>query len=197
MKTRMLLLLFLPANLYAQVPSQPHHHQKYADQIVAYFVGDEIFQQYVKLDARQSKLSTSRSPSFFQYNFRHPKFSGKTFVIAFTLDSAGQFIPGQETRGLVHIKSPNDSSWITARQALRISRDEGRTKKNSLRLAWEPTDVSYDLFQKTRNFRDIVPGEMVWKIDGEVIFRGDRYDGTFEVNVFTGSVTRRFAIPWD
>jgi len=162
--------------------------------VVAFFLGDEIFRRYVEL-ATESKLYAS---SFFKYRFRHPKFQGNEFVIAITLDSAGQFIPGKETRGLVRIESPEDSSWITARQALDICRDQARRiKKKSLRLVWDSSDISYDIFESTHDYRDIVPGSVVWKVDGEVLFRGEQYRGTFDVNVFTGRVTRRFAIPWD
>lgn len=197
MKTSLLLFLLLPLIILAQnsPDSYPHHH--HADHIVAFFLGDEIFQRYVKLDTKKSKPSISNS-FFFQYNFRHPKFSVEKFVISFTLDSAGHLIPGDDTRGLIRIPPRSDSTWITARQALSICRDQAsRLKKSSLRLAWDSTDVSYHIFQKTHDFRDIIPGDMVWKVDGEVLFRGDRYSGTFEVNVLTGSVARRFAIPWD
>jgi hypothetical protein len=197
MKTSLLLFLLLPLIILAQNPpdSYPHHH--HADHIVAFFLGDEIFQRYVKLDTKKSKPSISNS-FFFQYNFRHPKFSGEKFVISFTLDSAGHLVAGDETHGLIRIPPRSDSTWITARQALRICRDQAnRLKKSSVRLAWDSTNVSYHIFQKTRDFRDIIPGDMVWKVDGEVLFRGDRYSGTFEVNVLSGSVTRRFAVPWD
>jgi hypothetical protein len=197
MKPLLLLLAFLPLTVPAQHSADQYSRQRDADNIVAFFIGDEIFQRYVKLDTRETRKS-SPNTVFFQYNFQHPKFSGETFVIAFTLDSAGQFIPGKETRGLIHIGPGSDSAWITARQALRIARNEGhRIKKNSLRLEWDPTDVSYDNFEKTRDFRDIIPGDIVWKIDGVVMFRGDPYSGTFNVNVLTGQVARRFAIPWD
>ena len=42
--------------------------------------------------------------------------------------------------------------------------------------------MSYQTFQKTSDCRDIVPGDIVWKVDGKVLFRGVRYSGTFEVN---------------
>jgi hypothetical protein len=197
MKTSLLAFVFLPLIVFAQESADLYPHHDNADRIVAFFLGDEVFQRYVKLDKQKSKYTTPRS-GFFQYNFRHPKFSGETFIIAFTLDSSGQFVPGKETHGLIRITSISDSTWTAARQALRICRDQGhRIKKRSLRLAWDTTDVSYDFFEKTKNYRDIVPGEMVWKVDGEVLFRGDKYSGTFEVNVLTGNVVRRFAIPWD
>ena len=197
MKTALLPFLFLPMLLMAAHQPPRNAHQFRADSIIAYFLGEEIFQRYVKLNTKKSKLIKPNA-HFYQYNFRHPKFSGETFVIAFTLDSAGQFLPGEETRGLIRIPSPNDSAWITRRQVINICRDRRqRIKKSSLQLAWDSTNVSYQTFQKTNDFRDIVPGNIVWKVDGEVIFRGDRYSGTFEVNVLTGSLARRFAIPWD
>ena len=197
MKTALLPFLFLPMLLLAAHQPPRNAHQFRADSIIAYFLGEEIFQRYVKLNTEKSKLIKPNA-HFYQYDFRHPKFSGETFVIAFTLDSAGQFVPGKETQGLVHIPSLNDSAWITRQQALNICRGRGqRIKKKSLRLAWDQTGVSYQTFQKTNDFRDIVPGNIVWKVDGEVIFRGDRYSGTFEVNVLTGNLARRFAIPWD
>ena len=197
MKTSLLPFLFLPMILLAEQQPPRYAHQGTADSIIAYFLGKEIFQRYVKIDTRKSK-SIKPNAHFFQYNFRHPKFSGETFIIAFTLDSAGQFIPGDETRGLIRILSPNDSAWVTQRQALSSCNGRGqRIKKSSLRLDWDPTNVSYQTFQKTNDFRDIVPGDIVWKVDGKVLFRGVRYSGTFEVNVLTGNLARRFAIPWD
>ena len=197
MNTSLLSLLFLPMLLLAEQQRPSDARQDTADSIIAYFMGDEIFQRYVKIDRRKSK-STKANAHFFQYNFRHPKLSGEPFVIAFTLDSAGHFVPGGETRGLIRILSHNDSAWITRREALDICRGRGhRIKERSLRLDWDPTNVSYQTFQKTNDYRDIVPGDIVWKVDGKVLFRGDRYSGTFEVNVLTGSLARRFAIPWD
>ena len=196
MKTS-LLFLFLPLAVSAQKSSDLYPHQNYADSIVAFFMSEEIFEQYVQLDTKKSR-SVKSNAHFYHYNFRHPKFSGETFIVAFILDSAGQFVPGEETQGLIHIPSANDSAWITGRQALNICRGRGhRIKKRSLRLEWDSTNVSYQTFRKTNDFRDIVPGDLVWKVDGKVIFRGDRYAGTFEVNVLTGNVVRRFAIPWD
>ena len=197
MKTSLLSFLLLPMLLLAEQQPPRYAHQDIADSIITYFLGEEIFQRYVKLNTKKSKLIKPNA-QFYQYDFRHPKFSGETFVIAFTLDSTGQFLPGEETRGLIRISSPNDSAWVTRRQAFDICGGRGhRIKKSSLRLAWDPTNVSYQAFQKTNDFRDIVAGNIVWKIDGKVLFRGDRYSGTFEVNVLTGSLARRFAIPWD
>lgn len=197
MKTSLLSFLFLPLFVLAQKTPDVYVHRQNADSIVAFFLGDKIFQRYVTLDTKKSK-HVKLNAYFFHYNFRHPKFSGETFVIAFTLDSAGRCVPGEEARGFVRILPPNDSAWISGRQALSICRDQGhRIKKSSLRLEWDSTSVSYQTFRKSNDFRDIVPGDMVWKVDGKVLFRGDRYSGTFEVNVLTGNVARRFAIPWD
>ncbi len=190
----LVLVLLLPLTLFAQKPTDSQRYK--ADSVVAFFLGDEVFQRYVKPDTKETKQPTNST--FFKYNFRHPKFSGETFVIAFTLDSAGRFVPGKETHGLVSIESPNDSTWITAKQAVAICRDQARRiNKRSLRLVWDSTSVSYDTFKLTHDYRDIVPGRIVWTIDGEVQFRGDRYSGTFDVDLFTGRVARRFAIPWD
>lgn len=193
MKSALFLLAILPLTTVGQQP----HRQK-ADSIVAFFLGDKIFRQYIQLDEKKSQVhSGSGKSSFFQYTFRHPKFSGKTHVITFMLDSTGQFIANDEMRGLIQIDSP-DSNWIAGPQALKICKDESyRIKKRSLRLSWSAINVSYDLFQKTHNFRDIGPGHLVWEVDGEVEFRGDRYSGKFQVDVFTGTVARVFAIPWD
>jgi len=197
MKTSLLSFLFLPMLLLAEQQPPRYAHQDTADSIIAYFLGREVFQRFVKIDNRKSK-SVKPNSIFFQYNFRHPKFSGETFIIAFTLDSAGHLIPGGDTRGLVHIPSPIDSAWITRQQALDICRGRGhRIKKRSIQLEWDPTNVSYHAFQKTNDYRDIIPGDIVWKVDGTVLFRGDRYSGTFEVNVLSGNLARRFAIPWD
>ena len=197
MKTLLLSFLLLPMLLRAEQQPPNDVHQDTADNIIAYFLGEEIFQRYVKIDTKKSK-HTKLNAHFFQYNFRHPKFSRETFIIAFTLDSAGHFVPSGQTRGLIRIPSTSDTAWISRRQALDISRGRGhRIKKRSLRLDWDPTNVSYQSFQKTNDYRDIVAGDIVWKIDGKVLFRGDRYSGTFEVNVLTGNLARRFAIPWD
>ena len=197
MNTSLLSFLLLPMLLLVEQQPPNDAHQDTADSIIVYFLGEEIFQRYVKIDTRKSK-STKPNAHFFQYNFRHPKFSGETFIITFTLDSDGHFVPGDETRGLIRIPSPNDSAWVTQRQALSICRGRGhRVKKRSLRLEWDSTNVSYNTFQKTNDYRDIVPGDIVWKVDGTVLFRSDRYSGTFEVNALTGSLARRFAIPWD
>ena|SRR5688572_25969831 len=197
MKITLLPFLFLPMVAFAQKSTEPYLHHHNADRIVAFFLGNDVFDRHVKFDTKKSKYSTPNA-FFFQYNFSHPKFSGETLVVSFTLDSAGQFIPGKGTHGLIRIASSNVSTWISARQALAICRDEGhRIKKRSLQLSWDSTNLSYDIFQKTDDFRDIVPGEAVWKVKGEVLFRGERYSGTFEVNVFTGRITRRFSIPWD
>jgi hypothetical protein len=197
MKTAFLFCLLHPLVALGQLPDNRALHQQRADSIVAFFLGTEIFDHYVKSDPEKSKQMTDHT-FFFQYNFRHPKFSGLTFFISFTLDSVLQFVPDEKTHGLIRITAPIDSAWITARQALYLCRDQAyRIKKNTLRLAWDHTDVSYDIFQQTHDYRDIVPGEMVWQVDGEVLFRRKKYRGTFEVNVFNGRVTRRFAIPWD
>ena len=191
----LLLVLLLPLTLFAQKQTDSQRYK--ADSVVAFFLGDEVFQRYVELYKKETKHAAANS-TFFKYNFRHPTFSGETFVIAFTVDSAGQFVPGEETHGVVNITSPNDSTWITAKKAVAICRDEARRiNKSSLRLVWDSTPVSYDTFKLTHDYRDIVPGRIVWRIDGEVLFRGDRYRGTFDVDIFTGRVARRFAIPWD
>jgi hypothetical protein len=195
MKPILLILVLLPHVVPAQNVTLPLIHQDKADEIVAFFVGDDLFQKYVKADRKKSRRITSNS--FFQYNFRHPKFAPVTFVIALTLDSIGQFVPGKETQGLVRLAG-SDLNWITRPQALNICRDQShRLEKRSLRLAWDSTNVSYEVFERTKNFRDIVPGNIVWQVDGEVLFRGNRYSGTFEVDPLTGAVFRRFAIPWD
>ena len=197
MKSSLLFFVLLPLGVLAQSGNDPYPRHQKADSIVAFLLGKEIYQRYVTLNTKKSK-QTKANAHFFQYNFRHPKFSGETFVMAFTLDSAGQFVPGKETRGLVRILSRDDSAWITRRQVFELCRGRGqRIRKSSLRLDWDPTNVSYDTFQKTNDFRDIVFGDLVWKVNGKVLFRGERYSGTFEVNVLTGTLARRFAIPWD
>jgi hypothetical protein len=197
MKNSLLLFMCFPVIVVAQSMAKPRIHQQNADSIVAFFLGTEIFQQYVALDDKKSAVVMSNT-HFFQYSFQHPKFSPETFVIAFTLDSTGQFVLGKETHGLISISSVSDSTWITGPQALALARDQARRiKKRSLRLVWDHTSVSYQLFETTHDYRDINPGNLVWQIDGEVLFRGDRYSGTFEIDVVTGKLIRRFAIPWD
>ena len=206
-----LVLLIIPTTVFCQHAESINPFQEKADSIVAYFLGTETFQQYVRLDPKASKYrrdgnttSFDRKPSFtpdsyfYQYNFNHPKFSGRNFVVAFLLGNGGQFIANDETRGLIRIPSPNDSMWISGNKAIKISADQAvKIKKKSLRLAWDSTNVSYDLLLKTHDYRDITTGDIVWRIDGVVKFRGDRYSGTFQVNVLTGVVARHFAIPWD
>ena len=131
MKASLLSFLFLPMLLLAEQQPPHYSHQNTADSIIAYFLGEEIFQRYVKIDTRKSK-SIKPNAHFFQYNFRHPKFSGETFIIAFTLDSTGKFVPGEETRGLIRIPSPIDSAWITRGQALNICRGRGHRIKKAL-----------------------------------------------------------------
>jgi hypothetical protein len=203
--------MFLSSPGFCQNPEQIQYQEK-ADSIVSFFLGSEIFQRYVKLDLNKSEYRSSENvrkndfttrPTFipdsffFHYNFRHPKFSGETFVITFTLDSAGQFIPGKSTRGIIRIES-DDATWTTGRQAIAISKDVGKNvKKRTLRLVWESTGFSYDAFLKSKDLRDIWPGDIVWHVDGKELFRGHTYSGTFEVAVQTGRVVKRFAIPWD
>jgi len=196
MKTSVILFLWLPLTVIAQSTTESNPPQN-ATLLLAHFFGEENVQRYIVLDSKKSKQVTPNS-FLFHYNFSHPKFSGKTLVITFTLDSAGRFVPTDDMHGLVHIQSSGDSTWISAREALGICRGQARRiKKSSLRLVWDPTDATYDIYKKTHDFRDISPGTLVWTVDGEVLFRGERYKGTFAVNVFTGIVARRFAIPWD
>src|SRR5688572_9233946 len=159
MEKTILFLLLLPAAALGQ--NIKSDHQANADSLVTYFLGKEIFRQYVQLDAKRSQ---ARSNSFlFQYNLRHPKFSGKTHVIKFALDATGQFIPNEEAHGLINIASLPDSSWFTGQQALNTCKDESeRLKTKSLRLLWDPVNVSYDTFQKTHDYRDITPGDLFW-----------------------------------
>jgi hypothetical protein len=195
MKTSLILLLVLPLSLLAQNSGERYRHR--ADSMVAYFLGSYIFQHYVQ---REDQKSSDVAPNafHFEYELRHPKFSHHVLAIALTLDSTGQFSPRKETDGIIRIEPGSDSNWVTASEALRICRDQARRiKRRSLRLAWDSTSVSYRVFHETKNFRDIIPGNLVWHVKGEVLFRGDRYRGVFEVNVFTGAVARRFAIPWD
>src|SRR5687767_6389374 len=102
MKTWLLSLFLFPMLLLAKQHTPHYSHQATADSIVAYYLGEEIFHRYVKIDTKKSK-SIKPNAHFFLYNFRHPKFSGETFVIAFTLDSTGKFVPSKETRGLIRI----------------------------------------------------------------------------------------------
>lgn len=195
MKTSLGLLLVLPLSLLAQ--KREELYRQHADSIVAYFLGGEIFKLYVHPADRKSKAVTPGT-FLFEYEFQHPKFSGRSLAIRFTLNSAGQLLADEKTLGIIRIEPGSDSTWITAKEALRICRDQShRIKRRSLRLAWDSASVSYQLYHKTKNFQDIVPGNLVWKVNGEVNFRGVRYKGVFEVNVVTGAVTRRFAIPWD
>ncbi len=195
MKIFAYFLFLLPLTVHAQTQEELQHRQK-ADSIILFFLGNDIAKRYVSLDPAKSESRSSGS-FFFHYDFRHPAFSGETFIITFALDSSGQFIPGKDTHGIIRIVSA-DSAWTSAQQALTIARDNGkRAKKSSLRLAWDTINISYDAFYKSKDFRDISPGKLVWLIDGEVLFRGDTYSGTFEINVQTGVVSKRFAIPWD
>lgn len=211
MKIAIPLLILLPLSVYGQSPEKIRYQER-ADSIIIFFLGHENFKRHVSLDRTKSEYRSrgnvnrndfSSLPAFtpasvfFHYDFHHPRFSGETFVISFALDSTGRFIPGKDTHGIIRISS-NDSAWTSAPQAMAIARDIGkRAKKRSLRLAWDSTDLSYDVFNKSGDFRDISPGDLVWQIDGEVLFRRETYSGTFQVSVQTGAVTKRFAIPWD
>ena len=216
MKCALLLLVLLPLTAFGQTSRHPYPHQQKADSIVVFFFGEEIFQQYLKLDLKKSqyrlrnhdgvrKSGFDSNPTFkpnsffYHYDFRHPAFSGETLVVTFVLDSAGQCTSAEDMRGLVRTASLSDSGWVTRQQALRTCRENSyRIKKKSIRLTCDTTNnVSYDIFQKTHDFRDIVPGDLVWKVDGEVKFRGDIYSGTFQVNVLNGTLSKGFAIPWD
>ena len=210
-----ILLLFACITLTAhgQQPSAEQRNLAKADSIVTYFLGAENFQKYVVLnsvktsghenyperDSVAAKATSGRGLLLYEYFFRHPKFSGHIFPIIITLDSTGQFVPSPQTRGLVDATSINDSSSVNARQALDLCYHEPHRsiRKRSLRLASDAVDVSYDTFQRTHNFRDIVPGRIVWQVDGKVEFRGDVYSGMFQVDLVTGTVGRHFAIPWD
>jgi hypothetical protein len=193
MKSLLLCLICLPWIGFSQNP-----HQQKADSIMICFFGSEIFNRFVTNDPDKNTQQSHTTHSTLYYSFNHPKFSGRVFSISFSLDSLGKLIVDEKTHGLIKPDPSNDSSWISAKQALDICRGQShRVKKHSLRLSWEQTNVSYDIFKQTHDYRDIVPGELVWEVDGIVEFRGDRYSGTFKINVFTGSVARHFAIPWD
>lgn len=186
-------LLSIPFLAISQQEFDSNPSMQKADSIVAFFLGDEIFKRYVK-ENRISSPGTLR----FRYEFKHPEFSPESVPLLITFDPSGIVVADKMMFQLFRIEQPNDSTWITAKQALNICREQARRiKKRSLRLALDSSNVSFENFERTHNFRDIVPGELVWKVDGEVIFRGEKYSGTFDVNVFTGRVTRRFAIPWD
>lgn len=196
MKLIPLVALLFPAAIYAQTPKSTIPYQSKADSIVVFFLGEQIFNRYVKLDLGSSKFE--RDTHSFHYSFKHPKFSGRTLNITFALDANGQFIPSEGTHGLINTATSIDSMWTDGSAALKLCRNQAvRLKKRSLRLEWVATNALYDTFHKTGNYRDIIPGDLVWKVDGEVEFRGDRYSGTFHVNVLTGTVARHFAIPWD
>jgi hypothetical protein len=188
-----LFLLLFVSGAFAQ--RIPFRHQNNADSIVTYFLSERMFHQHVSLDVKESYSSNGQS--FFQYRFRHPKFSGEPHIIAFTLDSRGRLVPGKETHGFIKVDSISDTKWIDAREALAICRRQGKIKRKAPRLAWDSTAVSYDTYRKSGNLRDVVPGTLVWQIDGKVKFRGEMYSGTFEVDVMTGKVFRKFAVPWD
>jgi hypothetical protein len=196
MKMLFLPFLFLSLSAAGQKALDYNSLRENADEIVSYFLGKDIFKSYVKLVDKKGK-STASGSCFFRYDFTHPKFSGETFVIAFTLDSIGQLLPGKETYGLIK-NSGSDSAWVSKRQALGMIKDSrSQVKERTIRLAWDSTAVSYAKFKETKDFRDIDPGDIVWKVGGKELFRGTGYSGTYEVNVFTGRLTRRFAIPWD
>jgi hypothetical protein len=204
--TFILLLLILPLAVVCQKQISKKNQIK-ADSIIAYFLSEEVFMRYVKPQGmcleiiRFNNHVVHKSETLIRYNFKHPKFSNKTFEISFVLDSCGRLIvdePNPPVKGLIRIDSLNETNWISAEQAINICSDQSyRLKKKSLRLTWDSNNVSYDTYLKTGNFRDIVPGELVWEIDGKVEFRGDIYSGTFQVNAVTGLVSRLFAIPWD
>ena len=214
MKSILFLFACISLTAYGQRPHVQQRNLAKADSIVAFFLGPENFQKYaalasvkiygnvthVELERQHASDSSAFKPRLllYEYYFRHPAFSGDIFFITITLDTIGQFFPCPQTRGLVDARSINDSS-VNAQQALELCYNEHHRsiKKKSLRLAWDAVEVSYDTFEKTHNFRDIVPGRIVWQVDGKVEFRGDVYSGMFQIDLLTGTVGRHFAIPWD
>ena len=56
MKTSLLSFLLLPMLLLAEQQPPRYAHQDIADSIITYFLGEEIFQRYVKLNTKKSKL---------------------------------------------------------------------------------------------------------------------------------------------
>ncbi len=184
MKYLILITLLVPSLIAAQTPNRTNQ-QILANRIVAYFYGDSIFNQNI--------IILPASGNTYHYIFRHHKFKNNPVNISFALDSTGMVMPGKELTGLVKIHSSH-TQWISGAQAIRICRDQSRRiRKRSLRLALRNDDHS-----ETRvRYHDLTPCDLVWQVDGEVEFRGERYKGTFEVDVFNGGVTRRFAIPWD
>jgi hypothetical protein len=197
MKSALVFFLLLPFTLVAQESRQRVHQQK-ADSIVAFFLGEEIFHRYVERTERtRNPVNNAAEQNLYEYTFRHPKFSREKVEIRFLLDSLGQFMPSAKMRGLVRIQT-REASWVSAQDALKTCRDQSsQLTKKSLRLTWDASNVSYALFEKSKDFRDVIAGDLLWKVHGKVKFRGDRYSGNFHVNLFTGQVTRYFAIPWD
>ncbi len=54
----LVLVLLLPLTLFAQKPAESQRYR--ADSIVAFFLGDEVFQRYVKLDTKETKQRYSQ-----------------------------------------------------------------------------------------------------------------------------------------
>jgi len=198
MKALLFLFLLLPFTASAQKLGQHQLYQEKADSIMKFFLGKEIFKRYLTQNARKTDDDhVAPNEHFFSYNFRHPKFEGETFVITLSLDSAGKLIP-TKVDGLIQIGGENDSAWTAKSQALQLLHDNHfAIKKKSIRLEWDRTNVSYDAYNDTHDLRDIIPGDLVWVINGKEKFRGHTYQGAFQVDVLTGKIIKRFAIPWD
>lgn len=167
-----------------------------ADSIVSYFYGNENFKKYVKFD--WSSKTYKDGTTLYKYRFRHPKFPKGETNIAFTLDSDGLFVEGKEVKGLIRL-TPTDESWLSGGQALELINKERHReiKYKTFKLLWDTTYLSFDVYKKTHDYRDIQPGNLYWQVEALVEFRNEMYMGKFCVDAITGGVARRFAIPWD
>lgn len=210
------LFLFTPILSEGQINRSIYSpYKEKADSIIILFLGQNVLEKYVRLDSGKSQYQVKeligiRKASFksrlefipdsfeFHYTFTHPRLSGETFKIIFTLDSSGMFIVNNETYGLINTLDLEESKIISKEQALDISKSEAEIiKKNSIALVWYKDTVDFERFKQSRDLADIWTGRIVWKIDGKVRFRGKLYEGALYIDALNGQVTRAFAVPWD
>jgi len=190
-------------------------YKKNADSLLNTIIDKGVFVKYVRFQANKSyyiregdkihrKVSFSKQtnwdPDFytFVYNFSHPGFPGHRFPIVITLDRFGKFAPHMPFCGLVIIPDSLDAIVVSKKMALKsLKENESRSKvyPSSTQLVWynEEKDQVYE------SVRELAEScSMKWRVRGTVLFRdGKKYRGNFLVDVLTGGIERRFAIPWD
>lgn len=195
--------------------SQYKPYQDKADSIVGLFLGQNAFENSVRLDSGKSlyritEINRTQETNFtnrltykptsfvFHYDFTHPHLYDEIFPVVFALDSSGRLMVGKETQGLITALDFDDAKIVTRKQALKVCQSQAKSiKKNSAALIWYNATVDYERYAQSHDLSSIWCGRMMWRIEGRIKFRGDFYDGAFYVDVLNGQVARAFAVPWD